>query len=93
MPRIAQMESDRSCIARLLCLGIWSYGLLCRGLSYVQTITELELMFKLMDRVDDGVLPMLHDLQSHIKEAGLSDMHACADVITTVSDIMPFSID
>ena len=46
--------------------------------------TELELMFKLMDRVDDGVLPMLHDLQHHIKEAGLSDMHACADLITTV---------
>ena len=41
-------------------------------------------MFKLMDRVDDGVLPMLHDLQHHIKEAGLSDMHACANLITTV---------
>ena len=42
-------------------------------------------MFKLMDRVDDGVVPMLHDLQTHIKEAGLSDMQACAGVITVVS--------
>lgn len=51
---------------------------------------ELELMFKLMDRVDDGVLPMLHDLQHHIKEAGLADMLACADIITTVSFLLIF---
>jgi len=42
-------------------------------------------MFKLLDRVQDGVVPMLHHLQHFIKEAGLSDMHACASTITVVS--------
>ena len=42
-------------------------------------------MFSLMDRVPDGITPMLHDLEEHIISAGLADMHAAADTITTVS--------
>ena len=42
-------------------------------------------MFSLMDRVPDGITPMLHDLEAHIISAGLADMHAAADTITTVS--------
>ncbi len=42
-------------------------------------------MFSLMDRVPDGITPMLQDLEEHIISAGLADMHAAADFITTVS--------
>ena len=41
-------------------------------------------MFKLMDKVDDGVVPMLQDLQTFIKDSGTADMHACAKTIVTV---------
>ena len=44
-------------------------------------------MYQLMDKVDNGVVPMLQDLQSYIKESGTADMHACAKVIVSVSDI------
>ena len=44
----------------------------------------LRLMFSLMDRVPDGISPMLHDLEDHINSAGLADMMAAADIITTV---------
>lgn len=45
-------------------------------------------MFSLMDRVPDGIAPMLEDLEAHVKSAGLADMHASADVITTVSSFL-----
>ena len=48
-------------------------------------VSELQLMFSLMDRVPDGITPMLHDLEEHIIAAGLADMHSAADSITTVS--------
>lgn len=41
-------------------------------------------MFKLMDRVPDGIAPMLKDLEDHIVNAGLADMIAAADIITQV---------
>lgn len=41
-------------------------------------------MFKLMDRVPDGIAPMLKDLEDHILNAGLADMVASADIITQV---------
>jgi len=44
-------------------------------------------MFRLMNRVPDGVAPMLEDLKEHIKSAGLAAMHASADVITVVSAV------
>lgn len=42
-------------------------------------------MFKLMDRVVDGISPMLDDLVDHILQAGLDDMLASADIITQVN--------
>ena len=44
-------------------------------------------MFSLMDRVPDGITPMLQDLEAHIVIQGLADMLASASIITTVSDI------
>lgn len=41
-------------------------------------------MFKLMDRVPDGIVPMLKDLEDHIVNAGLAEMIAAADIITQV---------
>lgn len=43
-------------------------------------------MLKLMDRVPDGVGPMLKDLEDHISSAGLADMMAAVDVITQDSE-------
>ena len=47
----------------------------------------LRLMFSLMDRVPDGITPMLHDLEEHIVSQGLADMLASASIITTVSTL------
>ncbi|XP_046751919.1 cullin-5 isoform X2 [Diprion similis] len=47
---------------------------------------KLRLMLKLMDRVPDGVGPMLKDLEDHIASAGLADMMAAVDVITQDSE-------
>lgn len=41
-------------------------------------------MFRLMDRVPDGIQPMLEALEEHIVAAGLADMVAAADCITQV---------
>lgn len=49
------------------------------------TVTELHLMFSLMDKVPSGIEPMLKDLEEHIISAGLADMVAAAETITTVS--------
>lgn len=45
---------------------------------------ELHLMFSLMDKVPNGIEPMLKDLEDHIINAGLADMVAAAETITTV---------
>lgn len=47
--------------------------------------TELHLMFSLMDKVPSGIEPMLKDLEEHIMSAGLADMVASAETITSVS--------
>lgn len=47
---------------------------------------RLQLMFRLLDRVSDGVGPMLNDLENHIVTAGLQDMLSAADVITQDSE-------
>ncbi|KAI2656172.1 Cullin-5 [Labeo rohita] len=56
-----------------------SYGMLCE-------CTELHLMFSLMDKVPNGIEPMLKDLEEHIISAGLADMVAAAETITTDSE-------
>ncbi|KAL7293716.1 hypothetical protein TKK_0012788 [Trichogramma kaykai] len=47
---------------------------------------KLRLMLKLMDRVEDGVTPMLANLEEHIATAGLDDMMAAVDIITQDSE-------
>ena len=47
-------------------------------------LSELRLMFSLMDRVPDGITPMLQDLEEHIRDQGLADMIQSAETITTV---------
>lgn len=41
-------------------------------------------MFRLMDRVSDGIAPMLKYLEDHIIHAGLADMMVAAEQITQV---------
>ncbi|XP_021330127.2 cullin-5 isoform X3 [Danio rerio] len=48
--------------------------------------SELHLMFSLMDKVPSGIEPMLKDLEDHIMSAGLADMVASAETITTDSE-------
>jgi len=43
-----------------------------------------------MDRVPDGILIMLNDLEDYIVSAGLADMMASADIITQVKLIFLF---
>lgn len=50
-------------------------------------LTELHLMFSLMDKVPSGIEPMLKDLEEHIMSAGLADMVASAETITSVSPV------
>ncbi|XP_019639152.1 PREDICTED: cullin-5-like isoform X1 [Branchiostoma belcheri] len=47
---------------------------------------KLLLMFQLLDRVPDGINPMLRDLEEHIKNQGLADMVAAAETITSDSE-------
>ncbi|XP_057216080.1 cullin-5 isoform X4 [Triplophysa rosa] len=48
--------------------------------------SELHLMFSLMDKVPSGIEPVLKDLEDHIMSAGLADMVASAESITTDSE-------
>ncbi|XP_073989349.1 cullin 5 isoform X1 [Rhodnius prolixus] len=58
----------------------------CADMIKANETEKLQLMFKLMDRVPDGIAPMLKDLEEHIVNAGLADMVASADVITQDSE-------
>ncbi|KAK9498548.1 hypothetical protein O3M35_003156 [Rhynocoris fuscipes] len=58
----------------------------CAGMIKANETEKLQLMFKLMDRVPDGIAPMLKDLEEHIINAGLADMVASADIITQDSE-------
>lgn len=58
----------------------------CAPLIKADETERLQLMFRLLDRVADGVEPMLHDLEAHIVAAGLADMLSAADVITQDSE-------
>ena len=54
--------------------------------TFCSLFTELQLMFKLMDRVPDGINSMLKDLEEHIIAAGLDDMKQVAEIITQDSE-------
>lgn len=58
----------------------------CAPLIKADETERLQLMFRLLDRVSDGVEPMLNDLENHIVLAGLADMLSAADVITQDSE-------
>lgn len=47
---------------------------------------RLQLLFRLLERVPDGVVPMLKELEAHIIKAGLNDMLAAAEIITQDSE-------
>ncbi|PIK56997.1 putative cullin-5 [Apostichopus japonicus] len=58
----------------------------CAPMIKINETAKLNLMLRLMDRVTDGISPMLEDLEQHIREAGLADMVSAAEVITTDSE-------
>ncbi|XP_024085329.1 cullin-5 isoform X2 [Cimex lectularius] len=58
----------------------------CADMIKANETEKLQLMFKLMDRVTDGIAPMLKNLEDHIIHAGLADMVASADIITQDSE-------
>ena len=59
----------------------------CADMIRANETEKLQLMFKLMDRVpDEGISPMLADLETHIYANGIADMVESADVITQDSE-------
>lgn len=58
----------------------------CTDMIKSNDTEKLTLLFKLMDRVPDGILKMLKDLEDYIVSAGLADMMASADIITQDSE-------
>ena len=59
----------------------------CADMIRANETEKLQLMFKLMDRVpDEGIAPMLADLEAHIYANGIADMVESADVITQDSE-------
>uniref|UniRef100_A0A673K7L9 Cullin-5 n=1 Tax=Sinocyclocheilus rhinocerous TaxID=307959 RepID=A0A673K7L9_9TELE len=58
----------------------------CPGMIKRNETDKLHLMFSLMDKVPNGIEPMLKDLEEHIISAGLADMVATAETITTDSE-------
>lgn len=58
----------------------------CAPLIKAGETERLQLMFRLLERVPEGVQPMLHELEAHITSAGLADMIAAADIITQDSE-------
>ena len=49
------------------------------------------MMFRLMDRVSDGIAPLLKYFQDHIIHAGLADMMVAAKLITQVGHVDRFN--
>lgn len=60
----------------------------CAPMIRASETSKLNLMFRLMDRVADGagITPMLADLEAHIIQQGLADMHSSAELITSDSE-------
>ncbi|CAH1118782.1 unnamed protein product [Phaedon cochleariae] len=58
----------------------------CAPLIKAGETERLQLMFRLLERVPEGVQPMLRELENHITQAGLADMMAAADIITQDSE-------
>ncbi|XP_073844788.1 cullin-5-like [Musca autumnalis] len=58
----------------------------CAPLIKEYETDRLNLMFRLLDRVPNGVDPMLRDLENHIVSAGLADMLSASEIITQDSE-------
>ena len=58
----------------------------CAGMIKLNETEKLQMMFKLLDRVPDGIEPMLTVLESHIYQDGIADMVSSAEVITADSE-------
>ncbi|XP_037944656.1 cullin-5 [Teleopsis dalmanni] len=58
----------------------------CAPLIKEYETERLNLMFRLLDRLQNGVEPMLRDLENHIVTAGLADMLSASDIITQDSE-------
>ncbi|KAJ8984726.1 hypothetical protein NQ317_004990 [Molorchus minor] len=58
----------------------------CAPLIKAGETGRLQLMFRLLERVPEGVQPMLAELENHITQAGLADMVAAAEIITQDSE-------
>ncbi|CAB3995820.1 cullin-5 [Paramuricea clavata] len=58
----------------------------CPGFIAVNHTEKLLKMFHLMDRVSDGVQPMISHLESHVITTGLADMIGAAATISTDSE-------
>ncbi|KZR98265.1 Cullin-5, partial [Daphnia magna] len=56
----------------------------CSSMIKQDETQKLRMMFRLMDRVSDGIAPMLKYLEDHIIHAGLADMMVAAELITQV---------
>ncbi|XP_078492514.1 cullin-5-like [Ciona intestinalis] len=58
----------------------------CKLMIRENEMDRLYLMFNLMNRVPNGIDPMLECLQEYIVQQGLADMKECCDIITTDSE-------
>lgn len=58
----------------------------CASMIKNNETTKLNLMFRLIDRVQNGVSQMLLDLENFIINQGLADMMSCAEIITQDSE-------
>ncbi|XP_033341986.1 cullin 5 isoform X2 [Megalopta genalis] len=86
-PNSASVQLLTECCVRIL-VATFKPAILAecpRMIQHHQT-DQLRLMLKLMDRVPEGVGPMLRNLEEHIASAGLADMMAAVDVITHDSE-------
>ncbi|KAI4488508.1 hypothetical protein M0802_011548 [Mischocyttarus mexicanus] len=86
-PNSASVQLLTDCCVRVL-VATFKPAILAecpRMIQHHQT-DKLRLMLKLMDRVPEGVGPMLRNLEEHIASAGLADMMAAVDVITQDSE-------
>uniref|UniRef100_A0A8C9L9C1 Cullin-5 n=1 Tax=Pavo cristatus TaxID=9049 RepID=A0A8C9L9C1_PAVCR len=85
-------ETDRACNLMECCVNAlvtsFKETILaeCQGMIKRNETEKLHLMFSLMDKVPNGIEPMLKDLEEHIVSAGLADMVAAAETITTDSE-------
>ncbi|XP_032673281.1 cullin-5 isoform X4 [Odontomachus brunneus] len=86
-PNSASIQRLTDCCVKVLVATFKSAILAeCPQMIQHHQTDKLRLMLKLMDRVPDGVGPMLKNLEDHIASAGLADMMAAVDIITQDSE-------